>query len=217
MNSILGIIAIFIFSRAVLRHMFLFLHSFTRSQSVGIGVISVLYFPGTVVHEMSHYVIALLLNMHPCDVSLFPVIEGRRVRLGHVEYERQKGDFIRPILVGIAPLFGATVVLWLIIQANLLFQGGVFTQIITGYFLLSVTANMFSSDQDLKYSWYLVPLGFVLGLVYYVIPFTIHPGLFSTVQSAISSFLTVIEPAILFSAVGHGILLLVFILINKQL
>lgn len=76
---------------------------------------------------------------------------------------------------------------------------------------------MFSSDQDLKYSWYLVPLGFVLGLVYYVIPFTIHPGLFSAVQSAISSFLTVIEPAILFSAVGHGILLLVFILINKQL
>lgn len=217
MNSILGIVAIFIFSRAVLRHMFLFLHALTRSQTFGIGVISFLYFPGTVVHEMSHYIVALLLNLHPRDISLFPVIEGRRVRLGHVEYEREKGDIIRPILVGIAPLFGATVVLWLIIQTNLLFEGGILTRIITGYFLLSVTANMFSSDQDLKYIWYVIPLGLLLGLLYYLVPFTIHPVFFSTVLSAVSSFLTVIEPAILFSAVGHGILLLIFIFINRKI
>lgn len=217
MNSLLGIIAIFIFSRAVLRHMFLFLHRFTRSQSIGIGVISILYFPGTVVHEMSHYIVALLLNLHPRDISLFPVIEGRRVQLGHVEYERAKGDFIRPILVGIAPLFGASAIIWLIVQTNLLMDGNWFVRLTLGYLLLSITANMFSSDQDLRYVWYSIPVGLILSFLYYIIPFEIHPTILSTITSVISSYLTAIEPAILFSALGHGILLVVFMLINKTI
>lgn len=217
MNSILGVIAIFILSRAVLRHMFIFLHRFTRSQTLGISIISILYFPGTVIHEMSHFIVALILNMHPRDVSLFPVIDGRRVRLGHVEYEREKGDFIRPILVGVAPLFGASVVLWLLVQTNLLYETHLGIRLLVGYFILSVTANMFSSDQDLKYFGYIIPIGLVLAFIYYIIPFNIHPAIMTFTINTFTSYLATIEPAILFSAVTHAILLGIFIIVNKRI
>lgn len=217
MISILGIIGIFIFSKMVLRHAFLFFHRFIGSRQLIISIISFLYFPGTTIHEMSHYIIALILNMSPEDVSLFPHIEGNRIRLGHVTYRRESGDFFRPILVGIAPLFGAMAVLWLLMRLNVLYGYGIWGTLAAGYFILSVTANMFSSEQDLRYMWYMVPVIVLFGMAYYVVPVKIQPEAMNMFLSAIGMFLTTIQPAVLFSLYGHGILLLLFIIINKRI
>lgn len=217
MISILGIIGIFVLSKVVLRHAFLFFHRFTHSRHLIISVISLLYFPGTTIHEISHYIIALILNMSPEDVSLFPHIEGNKIRLGHVTYRRDSGDFIRPLLVGIAPIFGAMAVLWLLMRVNALYGYGIWGTIATGYFILSVTANMFSSEQDLRYMWYIIPVIVLLGMIYYVVPVKIQPEAVHILLSAIGMFFTTIQPAVLFSLFGHAILLLLFIIINKRI
>lgn len=201
------IVVIYFLSRLVLQKTY---GSFLRrgSKRMIVGIIAVLYEPGTIVHEVSHYFVALLLNMHPQEMSIFPVIEENKVRLGHVLYQKNKSDFIRPILVGIAPIFGAMTVLWLIVYTNQfpgkeLWQTGVF-----GYLILAITANMFSSAQDLVDIIYLVPVGLIISLVLYLFPIAISPYYLALISNTVLFFVHTIQPLLLFSLVFHAILVL---------
>ena len=62
---------------------------------------ALLYFPGTAVHEMSHLVMAMILNLKVRDISLLPKIRGNTIKLGTVTYEKK--DVVRGLIVGIAP------------------------------------------------------------------------------------------------------------------
>lgn len=82
------------------------------------GAAMVVYFvvvlPGVVVHELSHWLMALVLGVRVGKLSLGPVHKGRssRVSLGSVRVG--KVDPVRASLIGLAPLLGATAVILLI-------------------------------------------------------------------------------------------------------
>ena len=204
MISILLIIAIFFLSAASLQELFLFFHRKVRRREVVIFVIALLYLPGTVVHELSHYIVALILNLHPREISFFPVTEGARVRLGHVLFEKEKGDFVRPLLVGIAPLLGGLAVLWLFTRIHL-------NGIVLWYLVWSVTANMFSSKQDLVDLIYVVPVVLLVGLILYLFPLSIPPAYEAQILHPFLVFLDTLQPVLLFSAAIHAILVVSFI------
>jgi len=200
------IILIYALSRLTLKNTYRFLHRLKWHNSSIIGIVSFLYAPGTIVHELSHYLVALLLNMHPREVSFFPVVEGDRVKLGHVLYEKNKGDFIRPLLVGIAPFFGALGVLWLLIHGSF-FPGKEWWQTaLFGYLILAITANMFSSPQDLIDIGYVIPLFIMIGLIFYLFPFSLSGSYFTSLNERISFFIMTIQPPLLFSVGFHAIL-----------
>lgn len=200
------IILIYILSRLVLQKAYRSLHLMRWSNSLIVRVVSLLYAPGTIIHELSHYIVALLLNMHPREMSFFPVVEGNRVKLGHVIYEKNKGDFIRPLLVGIAPFFGAMGVLWLFIYGSL-FPGGEWWQTaLFGYLILAITANMFSSPQDLIDIGYVIPLCIVVGFILYLFPLSIPPHYLSLISERAHFFIMTIQPPLLFSVGFHAIL-----------
>lgn len=208
------IIGIFFLSRLSLQKSYPVLKKIVKNDKLIFFFISLIYFPGTVIHELSHYIVALLLNLHPREIYLFPVIEGRTVRLGHVLYEKHPHDFIRSILVGIAPFLGGLISLWALIQTKL-FPGNVWWQtLLFGYLILTISANMFSSKQDLVDVGYLIPFGLFIAFLLYLFPPYISPGFFNQLALPISYFIQTIQPLLLFSLAVHAILVLLLFIVK---
>jgi len=67
----------------------------------GMWIYAIVAFPGTLAHELSHYLVAFVLGGHPTFPSLIPVREGRAWRLGQVQCRAGR---IRGLFVGLAPL-----------------------------------------------------------------------------------------------------------------
>ena len=79
-------------------------------------VYAILMFPGVVLHELSHWIMAKLLGVRTGSLSLLPQVQpDGTVQLGYVTY--YKGQNLGPIresLVGGAPLLAGTAVILLI-------------------------------------------------------------------------------------------------------
>lgn len=71
-------------------------------------VVSFARFPGTVAHELCHYVVGFLLNARPTRIVLWPVRVGNRLVLGEVGFSNLTWYNAAP--TGMAPLLLAPVV-----------------------------------------------------------------------------------------------------------
>jgi len=75
----------------------------TRRPGVALGLFSLLFLPGVLLHETSHYLMARLLRVRTGRFSLLPqLLPSGKLQLGFVETE--KSDFLRDALIGLAPL-----------------------------------------------------------------------------------------------------------------
>ncbi|MGE5123359.1 MAG: hypothetical protein ACM3H7_02505 [Acidobacteriaceae bacterium] len=75
----------------------------TRQPEISVALFSLLFFPGVLLHEVSHYLMAHLLGVKTGRFSIIPRNLGAgRLRLGYVE--TASTDFIRDALIGAAPL-----------------------------------------------------------------------------------------------------------------
>lgn len=75
----------------------------TRSEAATISLFSLLFLPGALLHELSHYLMARLLQVRTARFSLLPeVLPGGKLKLGFVETEST--DLLREALIGAAPL-----------------------------------------------------------------------------------------------------------------
>ena len=82
----------------------------TNNKSVAISVLSLLLYPGVVVHELSHLIVAAVLLVPVKDFNLVPVKTDEGIRSGSVTIA--KTDIVRKTLIGIAPLFAGILALW---------------------------------------------------------------------------------------------------------
>jgi hypothetical protein len=109
-----------------------------------------LFFPGTLVHELSHYLVAKMLFVRVYHLEFFPKLHGDELKLGSVSVA--KADFFRQLLIGMAPFFiGTTLLLGLLFYATQeqLFKNIFFT-IIGGYAVFEIGNTMFSSKKDME-------------------------------------------------------------------
>ncbi len=75
----------------------------TRRGDLTLALFSLLFFPGVLLHETSHYIMARLLLVRTGGFSLFPrPIGNGRLQLGYVE--TAGSDWLRDALIGAAPL-----------------------------------------------------------------------------------------------------------------
>lgn len=70
-------------------------------------VVGFIRLPGTVAHELCHYLVGLLLNARPTKVVLWPVRIGNRLVLGEVSFSNL--TWYNAALTGMAPLLLAPV------------------------------------------------------------------------------------------------------------
>lgn len=149
----LEISVLFLLSKIIPTLLTQFFQFFLRSRKFSIWILSLLFLPGTLVHEMAHLLTAGMLFVPVGDISLMPEIKEEGVKLGHVEI--QKTDPIRRSLIGFAPVFvGIAVLTGGIFFANSnFFQKGLYPLwliFVLVYLVLVVGNTMFSSRKDLE-------------------------------------------------------------------
>ena len=75
----------------------------TRRVDVSLILVSILFLPGVLLHEASHYLVARLLGVPTGKISIIPrVQDDGRLQLGYVETTHT--DILRDTLIGVAPL-----------------------------------------------------------------------------------------------------------------
>lgn len=146
---------------------------------VGKWLYTLIFLPGTILHELSHWLMAELLGVRTGEITILPEFESNpadnRERLGSVQ--TAKTGPLRSFLIGSAPFFTGLIALWvlgsLLLNVDwLLWQYGLIF-----YGVIVVGSSMLLSQEDRK-SWpfiaILVPL---LTVVYYVIPLRVPSSL----------------------------------------
>jgi hypothetical protein len=154
----------------------------TRKPQLTIGLFSLLFFPGVLLHESSHFIAAIILRVKTRRFSVIPrVLPGGNVRMGYVETALT--DPVRDALIGVAPLVSGLAVtaalgatrLGLLPLAGLAFEGqwnellGALWSIprlqdfwLWFYFAFTISSTMLPSAADRR-AW--LPVMIIIGAV----------------------------------------------------
>lgn len=155
------------------------------SSTAGMALLWFVLLPGVLLHEISHWLMAKLLDVPTGRLRLTPSVQGKQVVLGSVEVKRT--DPVRDSLVGLAPFLAGTLALlaigyWVFDAASLglAWERGAWEQLgqvllaafrvndawLWLYLIVAVSNAMMPSPSD-RESWRLVLiyLGLVAGIV----------------------------------------------------
>lgn len=153
------LLLLFFLSRWLSGSLFLLFHLLTRSRTVSITITTLLLFPGTVIHELSHLFTAEILQVRTGKLSLFPILhDDEYIEAGSVQVA--KTDPLRRTVIGIAPLIVGSIVVTLLSHQLTSMSPNLFQQTTTaaqyilffilGYLLFAAANNMFPSKEDMQ-------------------------------------------------------------------
>lgn len=180
---IISLVPLILLQRGLQKEVQAVLLLITRRPDLSITLFSVLFFPGVLLHEGSHYLMARLVGVSTGRFSIIPrPVKNGRLQLGYVE--TASADWIRDSLIGMAPLlaggafvaYAGAVQIGLLSLGQILWQQGIpafghaFQQSMKQpdfwlwiYLALVVSSTMLPSESDRR-AW--LPLGLILaGLV----------------------------------------------------
>lgn len=160
---VLLLIGLFFLSRSLNASLFEMFYRFTFSQKTSVTLLTLLFFPGTIVHELSHLFTAEVLGVRTGKISLVPeIIDDEHIQAGSVQVSRT--DPFRRSIIGVAPLlvgvFAVTLLSSVITthfndiviifgQPEPWKNGSVYLFILLGYLLFTIVNNMFPSKEDM--------------------------------------------------------------------
>ncbi|MDP1722569.1 MAG: hypothetical protein Q8L37_05155 [Candidatus Gottesmanbacteria bacterium] len=151
------LILLYLLSRKLIQSVFTVLFYLTRSRTIGIWIVTIIFFPGTVVHELAHLFTAEILGVHTGKLTLIPEsLEGTEIKAGGVMIAET--DPLRRTLIGLAPVYIGILVLSVIAYFARHALAGTQEHVLRGwlpltlifYLLFSVSNSMFSSKEDMK-------------------------------------------------------------------
>lgn len=109
---------------------------------------------------------AIVLLLKVRSFTVFPEWEDNSIKLGSVVYEKK--DFVRGILVGIAPILIGLILFWIISIVHPFSQESILLKILMVYVIFVLSSTMFSSKQDLIDMVYLIPLILIIVAIVYI-------------------------------------------------
>jgi hypothetical protein len=159
---------LFLLSKQLTKLLAFYLYHRTQSQKKTIYYLALLFFPGTFVHELSHYLMAVFLNVRVGDMEFMPQIQEHGVKLGSVSISRT--DPFRRLLIGMAPFLFGTGILIGLLYAGTVYQlySNVWFILVTGYAVFEIGNTMFSSRKDMEGALELLVGIFLLTLILYL-------------------------------------------------
>jgi len=207
----------------------------TRRLEVALVIFSILFLPGVLLHELSHFVMAKILFVRTGDFSLVPrQLEDGRLLLGYVE--TAPTDFLRDSLIGVAPLISGglfviyvgrvrlnMVGLWdsffgLDLATAMASLGVVYRQPdfwIWFYLLVAVSSTMFPSSSDRR-KWLPVIIAIVLLLALGILA-GIGPWMLENLAPYFNEFLNSLTIVFLISGIVHFIVLIPTLFVRRLL
>jgi len=148
----LELILLYFLSKRLTNKIFQFLYRVIKNRKFAFYVYSVLFLPGTFVHEISHFLAAILLLVPVGKLELLPEIYENEdgAALGSVEIA--KTDPLRRFLIGIAPfVLGTTIIIGIIYFFT---SNGLLTNyyylLLIAYICFQIGNSMFASRKDLE-------------------------------------------------------------------
>ena len=183
---LLQIIIIFIVSRLILKELFLLLRKFFLTDFPVFLLVSLIFLPGTIIHESAHFITALFLILPVKSMTVFPKWDNNEIKLGEVLFIKK--DFLRAILVGIAPVFFGVGILFSLFYFHIYPTNNLGLNILYSYLIFSISANMFSSKQDLKDLALIIPVIMLLVIVFYVFDIKINIGSLNVIMNKINLY-----------------------------
>ncbi len=104
------------FQRQLQREFQIIFYLITRRADLSLALFSILFFPGVLLHEVSHFLAAKILGVRTGHLSLIPRPKpDGKLQMGYLEVARV--DWIRDALIGAAPLLiGGLVVAYISIS-----------------------------------------------------------------------------------------------------
>lgn len=152
----------------------------TRNKPLTIALFSLLFLPGVLLHEASHYLTAKILGVRTGRFTVIPqAVNNGGLVLGSVEVE--KTDILRDSLIGLAPIIAGTLfiayaavaqlrldALWNVFrngQLDLFFMGVGLLPSVPDFYLwfyltFAISSTMLPSESD-RHAW--LPLGLWIG------------------------------------------------------
>lgn len=184
---LLQIVIIYIISKLTIRELFLFLRKFFRTDFPVFIIVSLLFLPGTLIHETAHFITALLLMLPVKSISIFPKWEKNKIKLGEVLFVKK--DFLRAILVGIAPVFFGIGILFTLFYFNIYPANNLGLNILYSYLIFSISANMFSSKQDFKGLVLFIPVVLLLIVLFYAFDIKINISDINVIMNKVNLYI----------------------------
>lgn len=160
------LIVLYFISRISIKELFQVLRIFFSSDRIVFILVSLIFLPGTIIHELSHFLAAIAMLLHVHEVHVFPQWEKNYIKLGRVIYEKK--DVIRSILVGIAPVAVGLLFFWWLSALDILSIDSIGFRILMVYVIFVISTSMFSSKQDLIDIIYIIPFFLIVGAVIYI-------------------------------------------------
>ncbi len=182
------LIALYILSGALTQGLFDVFVLLFRSRTIGVTAISVITFPGTVIHELSHLFTAEVLGVHTGKLTLVPEgLDDPSANSGQGEIKAGSvmiaaTDPFRRYIIGLAPIFTGlifiTALSYLLINPTVIpitlpelsifnYQFSIISLLIL-YLLLAISNSMFSSKEDLKgFIPFLIALAAMIAAAYF--------------------------------------------------
>jgi len=184
---LLLIIVIYIVSRLILKELFILLRKFFQSDFVVFSLVSLLFLPGTIIHESAHFITALLLILPVKSMTVFPKWDENEIKLGEVLFIKK--DFLRAILVGVAPVFFGIGILFSLFYFHIYPANNIGLNIFYAYLIFSISANMFSSKQDLKDLLLIIPVILLIIIIIYVFNIKINMNSLNVIMNNINRYI----------------------------
>ncbi|NMC35880.1 hypothetical protein GYA49_02430 [Candidatus Beckwithbacteria bacterium] len=128
---------------------------------------AVFLLPGTVIHELSHYLVAEILQVRTGNINLYPAKnEEGKLRLGSVAIAQT--DPFRKILIGTAPLWTGLGIIAALIYIIVDKIPPLFFLILIFTAIFLIASTMFSSKKDLTDMFVPTFLLFIIWLFLYL-------------------------------------------------
>lgn len=199
------LIVLFFLSRLLTRSISSLLLRITKSQSATIQLLSFLFLPGIIIHELAHLLVAGMLFVPVGEIEFMPQIKDNGVKLGSVAIG--KTDPIRRAIIGVAPVFAglATMLeaLFYLSSAQFVFIPFPWNIIFLVYTLFAIGNTMFSSKKDIEGLLEVLIVGAIILLALYFIGFRLPEGFVNYFSS--NEFTEFVKRANLFMLVPLGI------------
>lgn len=85
----------------------------THRAEITMLIFSLIFLPGVMIHELSHYITARLLGVKTGELSIIPrTLTNGKIQLGYVV--TSKSDILRDSLIGIAPFLSGSILVALL-------------------------------------------------------------------------------------------------------
>lgn len=163
---LLELLGQFILSKLLFREISLFTHSLVKNRKIALLFFSFLFLPGTFVHELSHYIMAVILRVKVYSFTLWPKLEGDSIRLGSVEIAQT--DVIRRFFIGAAPfIIGVSLITFMLFEfIPLVFTQHEYVLWIAVFIIFEISNSMFSSRKDMEGAGGVIVALAVSGILY---------------------------------------------------